>query len=99
MFDEREFDHVPMFYLPKSGRRKTKFRAPEEYHHYVQVVLQRKGFKQDDPIFDFLVRPECRITLDVEATPDYGVLTIHFLREADAIACRKKFKDRVLKAA
>jgi hypothetical protein len=70
--------------------------SADEYRHHVDIIVPKKGFNADEPVLEFFGNHECRLHLDIDATPEYSIFQLRFLHEADAVACREKFKDRLL---
>jgi|HubBroStandDraft_6_1064221.scaffolds.fasta_scaffold2137315_2 hypothetical protein len=94
--DDRDIDDMEILAVfPLSDDARTNSH-PEEYRHWVDIIVPKKGFNADEPVLEFFGSHECRLHLDIDATPEYSIFQLRFLHEADATACREKFKDRLL---
>jgi hypothetical protein len=92
--DDCDFEDMEILAVfPLSDDVKTNGPGWDAYRHHVDIMVRKKGFKEDDPVLEFFGSHECRLHLDIDATPEYSIFKLCFMHEADAIACREVFKD------
>jgi hypothetical protein len=58
-------------------------------------MLPKMGFLNGagDHVFKYMAPHECRMDFDVNRSPDYNIMEVHFLRKWHALAFRKKCAD------